>query len=690
MLSGLVFGSLPLAAMIPIGIISSLITVALGAKSYKSAWNDLKVGAIGMDTLFSLSTILGLSVSLASLFVPWLPMMFDAGLLIFGFRYLGMAIKNTIKERAIKSKYQDRVAKMYQKVTFESDSLTECAANDIQPEDTILLQPGETIPIDGLLLDEGDIINTITNGSNTSERYQSNTHVYAGMRLAEYSAPVTIKATQSARESLLARMDRDIEKSLLEKSSLEVRSQNILKWFIPSIIGIAILSGLIIGMFFPASLAIQCAISVLVSACPCTLGMITGLAVETGYKKGLDKGIKFKSGRIIEIAEQIDTVVFDLNGTLTTGVPNLTQIISEWEQTELLSLVQALEQEVVHPVGAAIYKYCQEQHIPSLELQNKKILNHLGTTATHNGKQYAIGNAALMAQLDVDLDSIEHHLLKPGDSAVYVSEDQKIIAKLVITDPLRADAAKTIQALYKMGKNVHICTGADQRTADRYGNVLGIESANIHGNCFPIPTENHQSKTELIQYLQQQKHKVAMIGDGGNDANGIVLSDLGIAILSKHGDEKTQAEADIILSSDTLLAIPKALAISKQTVINIRQNISISLAYNIASIILASGLLLSFGITLNPGVGVALMAVQACIVLFNVYRFKNQAVPKFEELDIETLPTDTSTSRMLGAMGTSTSLQQTPNPIYHAIPNPATRSFKSENLEIVYEQSLTF
>lgn len=630
LIASLALGSLPLAAMIPIACLSTLLTLLLGARSYFDAWKKLsKAKTITMDTLFSISTISVIIVSITAFFVPWLPMMFEAGLLIYGFRHVGLAIEDTLKQQIHSAKFQDRVPKIIN--LFYENKIIPLPLKRIKPQDIIIVNPGEIIPLDGTCEEDSWIYTTITNGSSMPASFSKGETVLAGMKLAEQVSELKIRVTKTVKDSYLARIDRGIAQSIAERAPLEIKTERILTYFIPTVIGLAITSGVIVGLFFPPALAIQCALSVLVSACPCTLGLIIPLAVKTGMNKAAEHGVQYKSAKILQQAEQIDTIVFDLNGTLTTGVPVVKHCSIEenthFSATQLLAICSALEKNSTHPIGKAIHHYTQSRHIQPTPLDEIDSKQHGGITGTQNGKQFTIGSLTLMQNQQIDIPNLKlpHHLAA-GDSMVYLAEGKKLISYFIITDPLRKEAVTTISTLKKMGKKIHLCTGADQETAHRYAKALQIETV--------FANRQATEKPEDIKALQNNHHRVAMIGDAGNDAQAIAASDFGIAIVSKNSDELTQQHAGAVIHNDSLLAIPSAFSVSQQTVSNIKQNLIMSLSYNIAAILVSGGLLVAFGLTLNPAVGVALMAIQACLILSNVYRFKN--------LPLEHLKTNTS------------------------------------------------
>ncbi|WP_454782756.1 heavy metal translocating P-type ATPase [Legionella sp. WA2022007384] len=626
---------LSLPVMGSLAFFSTLLTLMLGANSYHDAWNKLtKAGTLTMDSLFALSTASILIVSIASLFLPWLPMMFEAGLLIYGFRHIGIAIEETIKEKIGTAKFQDRAPRTVRKRTIQG--LEEIDLDKIKVDDIIIVHSGETIPLDGICEDESLIYKTIDTGAIFPQYFYPQTEVLAGMRLADNEKPLAIRVTKTQSHSYLARLDKAIELSALEKAPIEIKTGQLLTYFIPLVIALAATSGVIIGIFFPAAVAIQCAVSVLVSACPCTLGLITPLAVKTGMHKAAEHGVQFKSAKTLQQAEQVDTVIFDLNGTLTTGVPSVKELylFEESKLTELdfLSYCAALEKQSSHPIGKAIYSFASQYKITDVEADLLDHSHHSGISGKIKDKNYVIGSMTVMNEKGIKIPvNFKQPKLQAGDQIVYVSRNKTAIGFMVITDPLRDDAFCTIKALKAMGKEICLCTGADEETAHRYAKALGIKT--VYANCIASSAERkeQQSKTSHIQALRKKGHKVAMIGDAGNDTPAITASDLGIAVVSDGSDILTQQAAGIVIHNGALLSIASAFAVSKQTVSNINQNLVMSLVYNLGSILVSGGLLVAVGLTINPVVGVALMILQACMILMNVYRFKQQPLEHLQE-----------------------------------------------------------
>lgn len=620
-------GALPMSAMIAIAGFSTLLTLILGANSYYDAWSKWrKTSTLTMDSLFALSTAAILIVSIASLFIPGLPMMFDAGLLIYGFRHIGIAIEDSIKEKISSAKFQDRAPKTVRLKTrsgFENTVLKHIKANDL-----IIVQPGEIIPLDGICEEETSVYKTIITGDILPRSVLAQKAVLAGMRLAENARPLTLRVSKTYQESYLARLDKGIEKASQEKAPIELQTGKLLGYFIPAVLALAVISGIAVGIFFTPALAIQCAVSVLVSACPCTLGLITPLAVKTGMHKAAEHGVQFKSAKTLQQAEQIDTVIFDLNGTLTTGIPKVTQFgllgPSELSESDLMAYCAALEKDSAHPIGKAIYSYAQAKNPQAQQVTQLNAQHHSGITGQILENNYTLGSRTLMQQEEITLPETQQlpHLAD-GDHLIYIARNKVVIGFMVLTDPLRNDARQTINTLKAMGKEIHLCTGADKDTAARYALTLGITK--IYAGC------DATLKTEYIKTVRNSGKLVAMIGDAANDAQAFAASNFSIAIASNGSDDITQQKADAVVYTETLSPIVSAFAISKQTVANIKQNLFMSLGYNLGAILISGGLLLAIGLTLNPAVGVTLMIVQACMIMLNVYRFKKQPLEHLQE-----------------------------------------------------------
>jgi Cu2+-exporting ATPase len=703
-------GGWSLPVMIVFSTISSLLTLILGAPFYYQAVNKfIHSRTLTMDMLFTISTLTVIAVSLAAFAFPWLPMILDAGPLIFGFRHLGLAIEKTlIRKMVVEKKFRDRLPLDVNVVTEEGNEQKRKLAT-LQADDIVILKPGEIVPIDGEVLNDGFINDSILTGSILPRAIHEKEKVLAGMRLAEDSpiikvkatpiivllkagevvpaegfcmedctiagnesntlvpmprgallaegacvaSPVRVKVLSIGKYSYLHRLDKNNEKAQFGKAPIEEATDKVLQYFIPTIFLMAVLSGLIISLFFPPAVAIQCAVAVLVTACPCTLGLITPLAVKIGINKAIEHGgVQFKSAKALQAAAEINAVVFDLNGTFTTGIPTVKKHVLDptcLPEKDFLSYLAAAEEKSKHPIAESILAYVKEKDICALgptrvkendirALDPTRVVysDHSGikiSISKEDGEdEIIVGSQSIMDKNKIDLSSTQDLSRQPGQSIVYLARNGKLMGYMILMAPLRPHVAETLAILRKSKIKIFLCTGADKATAEAMAQSFDIPLSHIAYNCIGssedeiVHSQTNEvflSKVAFIKQKSAEGYKLAMVGDGANDA-AAVAANFGIAIRSQVGDEITQQQADAIVQSDTLLPVANAFAIATETVRHIKQNLIFSLIYNVASVILAGGLLVAVGISISPAVGAALMILQTSLVLANAYRFKQQ------------------------------------------------------------------
>ncbi len=630
-------------SMLAMSVVSLPLTLFLGLESYEKAWMKFKKRLLTMDSLFALSTLSIAAVSVASFFLPQLPMMCEAGLLIFGFRHIGLAIEEAFKQTNILIKrFQDDAPSHVTRI--EKGKLVQVPLSTVQKKDILWIKPGDILPVDGFFEeDEGLVLDKIVTGSNMPRRIVLNEQLYAGTVLSSAERGLRYRVTAIAHHSHLARLDAKVAYAKLEKAPLETATTQVLQYFIPLVLGIAVVSGIVIGTLCLPALGIQSAVAVLVSACPCTLGLITPLAMRVGLKKSADRGIVFNSAKKLELAQSAECVVFDLNGTLTEGKPFVVRhgalSHSPWSASVVLKMMAHFEDKCQHPVAKAIHASAGSQ--TSIPLPEYEVLmNHYAGRVVRCGNTtYTVGGEALLIAQGVpgrDIDSLRKKLnLRVGENLVCLAKEKTIIGYVVLQDTLRKDAKSIIDALKKAGKHPYLCTGADAKTAHEYAKQLGIPEQNVRSNCVShAKADSFQSKKKVIDDLHRRGFVVAAVGDGANDAEMIAAADVGFAIAAD-GEAHTQQHAAAIIKGVALQPILHAFNISKQTVQNIKENLCFSLIYNIATVFLAAGLLLSIGVVLNPAVGAALMILQTSLIFMNVYRFANSKITKMEpETDV--------------------------------------------------------
>jgi Cu2+-exporting ATPase len=648
-------GGMALPALLLYGIAGfcTLLTLFLGFNTYRDAFKKLfQTKTLTMDALFTISSIAALGVSIASLFVPWLPMLFDAALLIFGFRHIGKAIEDTMKKKVMSGlTFRERTPKKIRKQIDETD--IEVDVDQLEIGNTIKVRGGQIIPVDGECLDDNaTLYDTIKTGNTLPKRIQAGTRVFAGMKVADDMREMRIKVTATEENSYLAKLDKAIQQARMDqhKAPIEIKANRYLSYFIYGLLALSLLSGIAVYFLFTAALAINVSLLMLSLACPCTLGFIIPLTLKIGLNKAANLGVHFKNGESLQLAGSVDTVFFDLNGTLTTGefeVANMT--VTDMTEDKALAIVDALETHSQHPIALALKKYSQsrKKQLISYVASEPDVSHHAGLRAKINGVQYTIGSKKMM----------EHHQIKMGrfsftsqensaNQIIYLAQGEKVVAQFTLHAPLRSDAHLVIKKLQALGKKlgrkirITLLTGADEVIANYYSKQLGIDYV---ANC------SAQQKANIIQAKKKSGKHPVMIGDSGNDSVSMSRC-FGIAIKSNGSDSMTEDNAGVVIEGSSLTPVVTALTVASQTIANIKRSFIITFAYNSAALLATSGVLIAIRIisspaviaalttfVLNPAVGVVLMIAQMALVLSMAYYFSRKKLPSFHtgHLDVK-------------------------------------------------------
>jgi Cu2+-exporting ATPase len=653
-------GGMPLLASAVITGFSTLLTLYVGKEILIEAYQKItQLRTLEMNALFSASAIIALVVSIAALVVPWLPCMLEAGLLTFGFRHLGIAIENRARSRVINSvSFQERTPQQAE-VEVASNQYELRAVKDLKPGDIIQVKTNNVIPVNGICLTKDARIEaSIINGSFTAKTVILDEPIIAGMKVASLK-PMVMGVTATAAESYLAKLDEAILKAESQKSPLEETSQTVLKYFVPALFILSIATAGVAGALFGTAMAIKCLVSLLVSACPCTLGSIVALAVTVSLSKASQEGVLFRSGMALEAAAKTDIVIFDLNGTLTEGnysveAMNWLPSVRPAEKLYLMNCLYELQKEADHPIGVTIRNHLMKLGYPKLRTDNEPLsgTSNSGRKLCINGDNYYVGNQDMMAKIGIHVTDY------PDLLNTQVSEQQVFFAKVEggkialvcainINDSLKKSAKEVVNNLTAMGKEVHICTGADRTTALKYADLLSIPHEKVRAGCKP----DENTKVDYIQELKTLNKTVAMIGDAQNDALSLKTCDLGILVKSQASAGMMESDADVIIQSTSLKPILASFEIGTSMVQNIKQNLALSFTYNFGALGLIACFACCAGIVVSPSIGVMLMIAQASLVLLNVYRFKQQPVFYTQaggELNAEAELNNTTLHRKLG------------------------------------------
>ncbi len=623
---------IPLLAMYIIAGVSSLLTLYLGKETYQQAAIQLvKAKTLSMDFLFAVSTLIALGVSWARFFVPWLPMMFDAPLFILGFKNMGAAIKESAKRRATKMSFRKYAPKEIdmeeseESVEEDNDNILRriksALVTELVPGDIIIVRSGQTVPTNAICLSKNvRLYTTRISGRTVPQHIEPGKPIYAGSVVPKDIPFIRMKVTAKESDSHLAKLDHHAEQAELEKPPIEVSTDNMLRYFIRTVFAIAIISALVVGFFISPVAAIQCAVSVLAAACPCTLGLIIPLAIKAAIAKAMGYGIIFKSGNSVQTAAETNAAVLDYTGTLTTGIP---KIIEANIPEEMLAHLAAIEKDIDHPVAKAILDYANsKKNNTEFKSVNCNKSFHAGVTATIDDKDFAVGNAKMMDRLGIDVSEYENDVKsKHAEHVIYFVSDQTIVGTILLKDPLRDDAKQTVRELKKrFGEKIFVRTGTNIDKA-KFADDFGIPLNNIQTNC------SSHDKKEFVESLSQAGHKVVMIGDGANDSPAMLASHFSIAVQSTTSDKIIQETAGASIDKSSLWGIIIAFMIADQAAANIKQSLIASILYNLFSMTAFGGLLVALGFVVNPGIGALLMVVQVGLILANLERFKQQDVP---------------------------------------------------------------
>ena len=494
-------------------------------------------------------------------------------------------------------------------------------AADVGKGEIFLVKPGESVAVDGIVLEGKSSFDesAITGESIPVPKQEGDAIVSASMNK---SGLIRAKATKVGEDTTIAQIIRLVEEASSSKAPIAKMADKIAGVFVPAVITIALITGviwLISGATF--EFAMSTAIAVLVISCPCALGLATPVAIMVGTGKGAENGILIKSGDALETAHQIDTVVLDKTGTITQGKPVVTDIIcaagKNADKTQLLQIAGSLEKGSEHPLAEAIVNYCETNSIALEKVTDFNALFGKGIEGTVSGTHYYAGNEKMMEEKGISLSTEQKNqiqaLAKQGRTPLLFADEKQFLGIVAVADVVKPTSKEAVQKFRDYGIHVIMLTGDNEVTAQAIKEQVGIDEV-VAG---VLPTQ----KEEKISALKQAGHKVAMIGDGVNDAPALASADVGIAIGA--GTDVAIESADIVLMKNDLLDAVGAVKLSKAVIRNIKENLFWAFFYNSIGIPLAAGVLYPlFQIKLNPMFGAAAMSLSSVCVVSNALRLR--------------------------------------------------------------------
>ena len=504
-------------------------------------------------------------------------------------------------------------------IVIRNGKETEITIEEVEVGDVIIVKPGEKMPVDGEVVEGTTSVDEsmLTGESIPVEKNAGDKIIGASINK---NGTIKYKATKIGKDTALAQIIKLVEDAQGSKAPIAKLADVISGYFVPIVIALATISGLA-WYFFGGQSAIfslTIFISVLVIACPCALGLATPTAIMVGTGKGAEYGVLIKSGAALETAHKIKTIVFDKTGTITEGKPKVTDVVVANDITEngLLQLAASAEKGSEHPLGEAIVKGAEERGLEFKKLDFFKAIPGHGIEVKIDGKDILLGNRKLMVESKISLEKLEKtsdSLAGEGKTPMYIAIDNKIAGIIAVADTVKENSKKAIEKLHEMGIEVAMITGDNKRTAEAIAKQVGIDR--ILAEVLP------QDKANEVKKLQAEGKKVAMVGDGINDAPALAQADIGIAIGS--GTDVAMESADIVLMKSDLMDVPTAIQLSKSTIRNIKENLFWAFGYNTIGIPVAMGILHVFGgPLLNPMIAGAAMSLSSVSVLANALRLK--------------------------------------------------------------------
>ena len=491
---------------------------------------------------------------------------------------------------------------------LKGDKEVEVPVEEVKVDDLVVVKKGFAVPVDGVIVEGNAAIDEANiTGESMPAQKGVNQVVYTSTTIN--SGYIIIKATKVGEDTSIANIIKLVEASSNSKAPISQLADKIASIFVPIVMGVSLLSfiiSIIVSKDF--NLSFNFAISVLVIACPCSLGLATPVAIMVGTGVGASNGLLIKNAEILEKSHLIKTIVFDKTGTLTNGQPTVTDFINIDSDNDLLSIIYSIENKSEHPLASAITNYANESGVKIIDITNFKAIEGQGIEAKFNKDTYYIGNASNI-KIDEQSQNKLEQLSKEGKTSLVVTKNKKLVAIIALKDEIKKNSVLAIHELQKMGIRTVMLTGDNKITAQTIADEVGISE--VIAEVLPIDKQN------VIKSLKHDnKHLVAMVGDGVNDALALTTADLGISL--KGGSDIALETSDIVLLRNDLLDVVNVINLSKRVLNTIKGNLFWAFFYNSIGIVLASGLLYPlWQIKLNPMIGSLAMSLSSVFVVLN-------------------------------------------------------------------------
>ena len=607
-------------------VFSTPVVLWLGRDFFVNAWKQAKHRSANMDTLVALSTGIAYIFSVFNMLFAdfWhqrglhAHVYFEAAAVIIAFILLGKLLEEKAKGNTSSAIKKLMGLQPKTVIVIQADGTEkQTAIEDVNTGDIILVKPGEKIAVDGMVTSGSSYVDeSMLSGEPVPVLKKENEKVFAGT--INQKGSFQFEAVKVGKETMLAQIIKMVQDAQGSKAPVQKLVDKIAGIFVPVVIGIAILTFIL--WFFLGSdngvvQGLLAAVTVLVIACPCALGLATPTAIMVGVGKGAEKGILIKDAESLELAKKVDAIILDKTGTITEGRPQVTGI--QWLNNDdtAKDILLSIEKQSEHPLAEAVVKHLEG--VAATQLSDFDSITGKGAKANHNNETYFVGNKKLLAENNI---SIPNHLQQQADewgkqskTVIWFSNSKQALSVIAISDKIKETSVAAIKEMQEMGIDLYMLTGDNEATAKAIAEQTGIR----HYKAEVLP----QHKADFVKELQQQGKTVAMVGDGINDSTALATADVSIA-MGKGSDIAMDVAKMTIISSD-LTKIPQAIRLSKQTVATIKQNLFWAFIYNLIGIPIAAGILYPInGFLLNPMIAGAAMALSSVSVVSNSLRLK--------------------------------------------------------------------
>lgn len=589
-----------------IAFITTTIIMAISAAPYwSSAWAAFKHHNANMNTLVAVGTAVAYFYSIFAMFTGR-EVYFESAAFVTVFVLLGDAMEEKMHNNASNAlaKLIDLQAKDAE--VERNGEFVKVPLDQVKVGDIIRVKPGEKVPVDGVIVDGSTTIDeSMVTGESMPVAKKKGDDVVGST--INTNGTFTFKATKVGSDTMLSQIVDLVKKAQTSHAPIQNLTDKISNIFVPAVLIIAIITFVIWYVFLNAPLvtALLFAVSVVVIACPCALGLATPTALMVGTARSAKMGVLIKNGEVLEEVSDLDTVVFDKTGTITVGKPQVTDVVGD--QDKVLTIAASLEENSEHPLATAVVKKAKEDNIDLAKATNFAVIEGKGVRASYDGQTAFVGSDRLLEDISISQEMKDQavKLQKEAKTVVYVGLGQKIIGLIAIQDVPKPSSKAAIAELKKRGLKTIMLTGDNPNVAEAIGKEVGIDQV-IAG---VLPTE----KAAEIKKLQDEGRKVAFVGDGINDAPALSTADVGIAMGS--GTDIAIESGGIVLVQNDLMGVVRALDISKKTFNRIKLNLFWALIYNTIGIPIAAGLFMGLGLTLSPELAGLAMAFSSVSVV---------------------------------------------------------------------------